>query len=89
MQFEWDRTKADRNLKRHRVSFDEAVSVFYDPTAATFDDPDHSIGERRLVTVGYSARERLLVVVHVERGGGIRLISARVATARERKRHET
>ena len=65
MQFEWDRTKAARNAKRHRVSFDEAVTVFYDPLAATFDDPNHSRGERRLITVGDSARDRLLVVVHV------------------------
>lgn len=89
MQFEWDRTKAEQNLKRHRVSFDEAVTVFYDPLAATFDDPDHSIGERRLITVGHSLRERLLVVVHAERGNNLRIISARLATARERKRHET
>jgi uncharacterized DUF497 family protein len=88
MQFEWDRTKAARNAKRHRVSFDEAVTVFYDPLAATFDDPDHSRGERRLITVGQSARDRLLVVVHVERADTIRIISARLATAPERKRHE-
>ena len=89
MEFEWDRAKAEWNLKQHRVSFDEAITVFYDPLAATFEDPDHSAGERRLITIGYSARERLLVVVHVEREDAIRLISARVATARERKRHET
>ena len=89
MQFEWDRTKAEENLKRHRVSFDEAVTVFYDPLAATFDDPDHSVGERRLITVGRSSRGRLLVIAHVERGETIRIISARLATARERKRHET
>ena len=89
MHFEWDRAKAQRNVKRHRVSFDEAVTVFYDPLAATFDDPDHSVGEPRLVTVGNSSRERLLVVVHVARGDSIRIISARLTTARERKRHET
>jgi uncharacterized DUF497 family protein len=89
MHFEWDRTKAERNLKSHRVSFDEAVTVFYDPLAATFDDPDHSVDERRLITVGHSSRGRLLVVVHVEHGDNIRIISARLTTARERKRHET
>jgi len=67
----------------------EAVTVFYDPLAATFDDPDHSVGERRFITVGHSSHERLLVVVHVERGDNLRIISARLATARERKRHET
>ena len=89
MHFEWDRPKAERNLKRHRVSFDEAVTVFYDPLAATFDDPDHSLGENRLITIGRSSRGRLLVVVHVERGDTIRIISARLTTAQERKRHET
>ena len=89
MKFEWDRAKAERNLAKHRVSFDEAVTVFYDPLAATFDDPDHSVGERRFITVGRSSRGRLLVVVHIEPAEYIRIISARLTTARERKRHET
>ena len=89
MHFEWDRAKAERNVKTRRVSFDEAVTVFYDPLTATFDDPDHSVGERRLITVGNSSRGRLLVVIHVARGDSIRIISARLTTARERKRHET
>ena len=89
MQFEWDHTKAERNVKKHRVSFDEAVTVFYDPLTATFDDPHHSVGERRFITAGYFSQRRLLVVAHVERGGSIRIISARLATAQERKRHET
>ncbi len=88
MRFEWDGSKAASNVKKHRVSFDEGVTVFYDPLAATFDDPDHSKDESRLVTVGYSAQGRLLVVCHVERGGAVRLISARRTTPRERKRHE-
>lgn len=89
MQFEWDRAKALRNFRTHGVSFDEAVTAFYDPLSATFDDPDHSIAESRLITVGYSARGRLLVVGHTERGVRMRIISARRATARERQRHET
>ena len=89
MRFEWDREKAKRNIRKHRVSFDEAVTIFYDPLAATFDDPDHSEGEHRMITVGYSSRGRLLVVAHVERGVAIRLINARLATTQERKRHET
>ena len=89
MQFEWDRAKAERNAKKHKVSFDEAVTVFYDPLAATFSDPDRSGGERRLITIGHSSRDHLLVVAHVERGESIRIISARLATAQERKRHET
>ena len=88
MQFEWDRAKAESNVRKHRVSFDEAVTVFYNPLAATFDDPGHSVGERRLITVGYSSRGRLLVVAHAERAETIRIITARLATARERKRHE-
>jgi uncharacterized DUF497 family protein len=88
MQFEWDREKERRNLRKHGVSFDEAVTVFYDPLAATFDDPDHSISEHRLITVGFSSKGHLLVVSHIERGNIIRIISARLATAQERKRHE-
>lgn len=89
MQFEWDREKARRNLLKHRVSFDEAVTIFYDPLAATIDDPDHSIDEQRYLTIGHSARGRLLIVGHVDRGTAVRIISARRATAGERKRHET
>lgn len=89
MQFEWDPAKAQRNVKKHGVSFDEAITVFYDPLAATFDDPHHSTAEPRFITVGYSSRERLFIVAHVERGNNIRIISARLATAQERKRHET
>lgn len=88
MQFEWDREKATKNTKKHKVTFDEAVTVFYDPLSATFIDEDHAIDEHRLITIGYSAQSRLLVVSHTERGKNIRIISARKATANERKRHE-
>jgi len=88
MQFEWDPEKAKRNYKKHKVSFEEAVTVFYDPLSATFDDPDHSVGERRFLTIGFSSHKRLLVVSHSERGEAVRVISARRATPRERKRHE-
>jgi len=71
------------------VSFDEAVTVFYDPLSATFDDPDHSDDEQRLITIGYSSHRRLLAVAHAERGKTIRIISARLTTAHERKRHES
>jgi hypothetical protein len=89
VRFEWHRAKADENLRKHRVSFDEAVTVFYDPLSATFDDEEHPSGEARFVTVGYSTRGRLLVVAHTERETTVRIISVRQATARERKRHET
>jgi len=88
MQFEWDREKARKNHKKHKVSFDEAVTVFYDPLSATFDDPDHSVDEQRLITVGHSSHGRLLVLSHTEKAKTIRIISARPATAHERKRHE-
>ena len=89
MRFEWDREKAKLNSRKHGVSFDEAVTVFYDPLSATFDDLDHSSSERRLITVGYSSRGRLLVISHADRGEAIRIISPRAATASERKRHES
>lgn len=89
MRFEWDRQKAEANLRKHRVSFDEAVTIFYDPLAATFEDPDHSLGEHRFITIGRSSNDRLLVVAHVERGATLRIITARLASAKERKRHET
>ena len=88
-QFEWDKKKAAENLRKHGISFEEASSVFYDPLSATFDDPEHSIAEHRLITVGLSARHRLLVVSYMERGKNLRIISARPATSHERKRHES
>ncbi|MDP3285106.1 MAG: BrnT family toxin [Desulfobacterales bacterium] len=88
MEFEWDPEKARRNHTKHKVTFEEAVTVFYDPLSATFDDPHHSIGERRLITIGLSSTGRLLVVSHTEKGKALRIISARSATAQERKRHE-
>ena len=88
MQFEWDREKEKRNRTKHGVSFDEAVTVFYDPLSATFDDPEHSFGEHRLITIGFSSHGTLFVVSYIERGNAIRIISARPATAPERRRHE-
>jgi hypothetical protein len=88
MHFEWDRAEAESNRRKHKVTFDEAVTIFHDPLAATFRDPDGSRNELRLITIGYSSNNRLLVVADVEQGETIRLISARPATAHERKRHE-
>jgi uncharacterized protein len=88
MVFEWDPKKARLNLKKHGVSFDEAATVFYDPLSATFYDPDHSEGEQRLITVGVSSQNHLLVVAHTERVSVVRIINARPATAHERKKHE-
>ena len=88
MHFEWDEKKAAANLRKHKVSFPEAVSVFYDPLSATGNDPEHSIGERRFVTFGISASGRLLVVAHVDRSYAIRIISARLATRAEKGIYE-
>jgi uncharacterized protein len=88
LAFEWDEEKAKQNLKKHRVSFEEASTVFGDPLALTIPDPLHSEEEDRFITLGESHRRRLLVVVSTERGDKIRLISARVATRRERKDYE-
>jgi hypothetical protein len=88
MHFEWDASKAARNLRKHQVSFQEASSVFYDPLAVTGDDPDHSEGEERWVTFGMSSAGQLLVVSHTERGEVIRIISARIATQSERPIYE-
>jgi len=88
LRFEWDPQKAKRNLKKHGVPFEEAVTVFYDPLSATFEDPEHSTGEYRFVTVGASSQGRLIVVAHTEREDALRIISARPATAHEKRRHE-
>jgi uncharacterized DUF497 family protein len=81
MQFEWDPQKTKRNYRKHGVSFEEAVTVFYDPLSATFDDPDRSVGERRFITVGLSSGGRLLIVSHTEKGEALRIISTRPAAA--------
>ena len=88
MEFEWHPDKAESNLKKHGVSFHEASTIFGDPRAITFDDPDHSIREHRSLTFGYSRTRQLLVVVHTERRGKTRIISARRATRQERKIYE-
>ena len=86
--FEGDPKKAIRNLKGHKVSFDEASTAFRDPLSMTIDDPIHSQEEARTVLIGNSQQGRLLVVVHTERGDRIRIISARLATKRERLDYE-
>jgi hypothetical protein len=87
MQFEWDRAKAASNRHKHRVNFDDATLVFADSNAAIFADPDHSMLEHREIIIGKS-QNRILVVSFTERQGNIRIISARRASAPERKRYE-
>jgi len=88
MHFEWDPAKAAENLRKHGVSFEEALTVFFDTLSATGRDPDHGLGERRFVTFGLSSSGRLLTVSHTERGDRIRIINAREATRGERKIYE-
>ncbi|HST51971.1 MAG TPA: BrnT family toxin [Pyrinomonadaceae bacterium] len=88
LTFEWDLDKAGQNLKKHGVSFEEASTVFADTLSLTIPDPLHSEDEDRFVTNGLSYRRRQLVVVFTERDERIRIISARAATPRERKKYE-
>ena len=88
MIYEWDPGKAAKNRLKHGVSFAEASSVFLDSVALTFDDPDHSEEERREITIGVSAKHRVLFVSHCIGGDRIRIISARKAQQREKKQYE-
>lgn len=84
MIYEWDPKKATENLQKHKVSFDEAASVFTDPFALTFDDPDHSADQRRFITIGTSNKDRILFLSHADQGDDhVRIISARGATKSE------
>jgi len=88
MQFEWDPRKAAANLKKHGVTFQEAATIFGDPLAITFQDPDHSEGEERQMTFGVSIQKRLIVVSHTQRKGRTRIISARLMDRKERVIYE-
>jgi uncharacterized DUF497 family protein len=88
MSFEWDDDKAQRNLVKHGVSFDEAATAFLDPLSITIADPKHSQGEHRYVLLGQATSGRTVVVAHADRGGSIRLINARLTTPRERRAYE-
>ena len=88
LRFEWDAAKDALNREKHGVSFEEASTVFSDPLSITVDDPDHSTGEFRFATLGVSVHNRLIVVIHTDRDETIRLISARIATPRERRNYE-
>ncbi len=88
MEFEWDPDKADRNWSKHGVSFHEAATVFDDPLAITYADPEHSDEEERFLTFGHSGNGRFLVVSHTDREDRTRIISARQGTRKERKSYE-
>jgi uncharacterized DUF497 family protein len=88
LQFEWDTKKAETNLAKHGVSFEEAITVFADPLARIFDDPEHSQSERREIIIGHSVQQRLILVSFIGIDEKVRLLSAREATRRERKDYE-
>ena len=88
LTFEWDQEKARSNASKHGVLFDEAATAFGDPLSVTISDSDHSDEEDRFILVGSTYRDRLLVVVHTERGDNIRIISARLTTRNERRAYE-
>jgi uncharacterized DUF497 family protein len=90
MEFTWDPNKAEINQKKHGVTFEEAVTAFNDPYAMIMEDPEHSQNEERFLILGLSEKYRVLVVVFVERvRDQLRIISARLATAHERRLYET
>lgn len=88
LEFEWDSDKAASNIAKHAVSFEEAATVFGDPLSLTVHDPEHSQDEDRYITMGSSTDHRLLLVSHTDREDRVRIISARLATRRERKAYE-
>jgi hypothetical protein len=88
LAFEWDESKARENLKKHKVDFDEGKTIFNDPLLFTFPDIGTSDAEERYVNIGLSIRDRVLVLIHTERQGRIRIISCRKASARERRHYE-
>jgi uncharacterized DUF497 family protein len=88
LQFEWDSRKALSNKKKHRITFEEASTVFGDPLSTTISDPVHSRTEDRFITIGTSVNNELIVVVHADYDDVIRIVSARKATRNERKQYE-
>ena len=88
MEFEWDPNKAKANLRKHHVSFEEGTTAFKDALAAIYEDPDHSVRERRYLMIGSSGRGRLLHIAFADRGERIRIINARKVTKKERELYE-
>ncbi len=89
MEFEWNPEKEQANIEKHGVDFAEATTVFGDPLELTIADPDHSVGEFRFLSMGRSSRNRILVVSYTERQERIRIVSARIASSKERRQYES
>jgi len=87
-QFEWNENKAITNIKKHKVSFEEAITVFSDPLGRIFSDETHSTDEMREIIIGHSIKNRLLLVWFTERTNSIRIFSARLATKKEQQDYE-
>ncbi len=85
--FEWDNNKARTNILKHGISFEEASTLFADENSITIDDPSHSLREKRSITMGFSVGKNMIVAVHTERAGTIRIISARLASRKEKKQY--
>ena len=88
LRFEWNRKKALLNIRKHGIAFEEASTVFGDSLSLTIPDTFHSIGEDRFITIGTSAKGRILVVVHTDSHDDVRIISARKAAKSERNQYE-
>lgn len=88
MRYEWDPKKAAKNQRKHNVSFAEAATVFLDPLAVTFDDPDHSVDESHFITIEHSSADRLLFIAHADSRDRVRIISARRTTRKETHEYE-
>lgn len=86
--FEWDPNKAEKNVVKHGISFEEAMTVFADPLARIFPDEEHSVGELREIIIGHSSRRQLILVNFTGTGDYVRIFSARKATRTERKDYE-
>lgn len=86
--FEWDSNKAQTNILKHGISFEEASTVLADENSITIYDPAHSLREKRCITIGLSLRKNVIVAVHTERSGTIRIISARLASRKEKKQYQ-
>lgn len=89
IRFEWDPAKSERNEARHGIAFSEASTVFGDPLAMSWPDPEHSSGEYRVLTIGYTESQRLVIVAHTERDDRTRIITARLVTPTERRLYES
>ncbi len=88
LTFEWDEVKAKENVLKHKIPFDEGKTIFNDPFLLTYPDIDNYEVEERFINIGVSAKGRILVLIHTERHGNIRIISCRKATMRERRHYE-